>query len=224
MRVIALVPIRGNSERVPGKNRRTCAGRPLFHWVLETLLTCPEVQGVAVDTDCGDIESEIRACFPSVTTIRRPEGLLGGDTPVNEILVHDVQQVSAEWYLQTHCTNPLLRPETVTRAVRALEGAWPRHDSLFSVTRLQGRLWDSLARPINHNPSFLARTQDLPPLFEENSNLYIFRGDSLLSRRTRLGERPIMFEMPRDEAWDIDEELDFRIAEMLLQMRSIGGG
>jgi CMP-N-acetylneuraminic acid synthetase len=82
---------------------------------------------------------------------------------------------------------------------------------------VQTRLWDQLGRAINHNPAILLQTQDLPPVFEENSCLYIFTRSSLLARRNRLGERPFMFEIDAAEAWDVDEELDFAIADFLLK-------
>ena len=128
---------------------------------------------------------------------------------MNEILLHDTAQYEADYYLQTHSTNPLLRPETLQAAVSAFLNRVPEYDSLFGVTRLQTRLWDQLGRPINHNPQVLLRTQDLPPTYEENSCVYIFNRRTLLARRNRLGERPLMFEIPAIEAWDIDEELDF---------------
>ncbi|MFZ3070830.1 MAG: acylneuraminate cytidylyltransferase family protein, partial [Anaerolineaceae bacterium] len=76
-----------------------------------------------------------------------------------------------------------------------------------------------LGRAINHNPAVLLRTQDLPPVYEENSCLYLFTRETLASRRNRLGERPLLFEIPPEEAWDIDEELDFTVAEVLLKER-----
>ncbi len=94
---------------------------------------------------------------------------------------------------------------------------YPSYDSLFSVTRLQTRLWDQLGRAINHNPNILLQTQDLPPVYEENSCLYIFTRAILLARRNRLGERPLMFEIPAAEAWDIDDELDFSFVDHMLQ-------
>ena len=143
---------------------------------------------------------------------------------MNDVLLHDTSQVDADYYLQTHCTNPLLRPETIGRAIQAFLDAYPIHDSLFSVTRVNTRLWDSLARAINHNPAILIRTQDLPPLYEENSNLYIFTRETLETRHNRIGERPLMYEIDRLEAWDIDEELDFQIAEMLYLQRVTSEG
>jgi CMP-N-acetylneuraminic acid synthetase len=142
---------------------------------------------------------------------------------MNDVLLNTVSQVAADFYLQTHSTNPLVRPQTIDRAVGAMLEAWPIHDSLFSVTRLQVRLWDQLTRAINHNPAMLLRTQDLPPTFEENSCLYIFTGETLRQRHNRIGERPLLFEIERLEAMDIDEELDFKVAEFLYHERAAGG-
>jgi CMP-N-acetylneuraminic acid synthetase len=92
----------------------------------------------------------------------------------------------------------------------------PAYDSLFSVTKLQTRFWDQLTRPLNHNPSILLRTQDLPPIFEENSCIYLFQKQTLVEHRNRIGERPLMFEIDRSESLDIDEELDFLIADLII--------
>jgi CMP-N-acetylneuraminic acid synthetase len=127
--------------------------------------------------------------------------------------------VEADFYLQTHSTNPLLRSETISNAIEMFLNNYPMYDSLFSVTKIRTRLWDSLARPINHNPAILLRTQDLPPVYEENSCIYIFTRNTLESRHNRIGERPLMFEIDPIEAWDIDEELDFHIAEILYKER-----
>jgi CMP-N-acetylneuraminic acid synthetase len=221
-KIVALVPMRHDSQRVPGKNFRPLAGRPLYHHILTTLLACPEIGEIAVDTDSPEIAAGLEAGFPTVTILERPEHLRSGDVPMNEVLIHDTEQVQADFYLQTHSTNPLLRPETISNAIRSLLENYPAYDSLFSVTRWQTRLWDSSGRAINHNPDVLLRTQDLPPVFEENSCLYIFTRGTLLERRNRLGERPILYEIEAAEAWDIDEEIDFTIVNFLLSERSKG--
>lgn len=214
-RIVALVPMRHHSQRVPGKNYRLLAGKPLYHYILETLLECSAVSEIVVDTDSPIILNEITSRFPSVHLIERPEPLRGDQIPMNEILIYDVSQVQADFYLQTHSTNPLLKAETISRAVRTFLENYPAYDSLFSVTRLQTRLWDQLGRAINHNPAILLQTQDLPPVYEENSCLYIFTAETLLRRRNRLGERPLMFEIEPTQAWDIDDELDFAIVDFL---------
>ena len=217
--LVALVPMRHHSQRVPGKNYRLLAGKPLFHHVIETLLAVPEISQIVVDTDSEPVMEGLRQMFPQVTIINRPEPLRADDVPMNDILIHDTGQVAADFYLQTHSTNPLLQPETVSRAVQSLMASYPTRDSLFSVTRLQTRLYDQDGRAINHDPSVLIQTQDLPPVYEENSCLYMFTRENLLKRHHRIGEKPMMFEIDADEAWDIDEELDFAITDLLLRRK-----
>ena len=220
MKLVALVPMRHHSQRVPGKNFRILAGKPLFHHIIETLLAVPEVAEILVDTDSESVMDGLRQHFPQVKIINRPEHLRADDVPMNDILIHDTDQVQADFYLQTHSTNPLLKPETVSRAIKNFLADYPDHDSLFSVTRLQTRLYDQQGHAINHEPAVLIQTQDLPPVFEENSCLYIFRRENLIKRHHRIGERPIMFEIDAEEAWDIDEELDFEICDFLLSRRT----
>jgi CMP-N-acetylneuraminic acid synthetase len=218
--IAALVPMRHSSERVPGKNYRILAGKPLYAHIIETLLRVPEVDRILVDTDSPVIMDGLRENYPQVTIIERPEHLRAGTIPMNEILLYDTAQAPVDLYLQTHSTNPLLRPETLSAAIRALRDNYPAHDSLFGVTRIQTRLWDQLTRPINHNPAILLRTQDLPPVYMENSCVYLFTRQTLEQRRNRLGERPYMFEVNAAEAWDIDEELTFQLVELLLSKRT----
>lgn len=218
-KVVALVPMRHHSVRVPGKNYRPLAGKPLYQHILLTLLNCPEITEVVVDTDSEVVIDGIRKSFPQVRVLVRPEHLRADTIPMNEILMYDTSQAPADLYLQTHSTNPLLRSETISRAVQTLQANYPAYDTLFSVTRLQSRLWDGLARPLNHNPAILLRTQDLPPVYEENSCLYLFSRQTLELRRNRIGERPYLFEIERDEAQDIDEEIDFTVADLMMRAR-----
>lgn len=216
-RIVALVPMRHHSQRVVGKNYRLLAGKPLYQHIIGALLGCPKIDEVVVDTDSGPVMDGLRKDFPQVRILERPEHLRPDDIAMNEILIHDTSQVEADFYLQTHSTNPLLSAETISRAIQKLLDIYPACDSLFSVTRVQTRLWDQLGRPINHNPAILIQTQDLPPVFEENSCIYIFTRENLLARRNRLGERPLMFEIDASQAWDIDENLDFLFAEYLIK-------
>ena len=211
--------MRHHSQRVPGKNYRLLAGKPLFHHIVGTLLAVPEISEILVDTDSDPVMDGVRQYFPQVTVLPRPEHLRADDVPMNDILIHDTAQVQADFFLQTHSTNPLLKPETISRAIRALISGYPGHDSLFSVTRLQTRLYFQDGRAINHDPAVLIQTQDLPPVYEENSCLYVFTRQNLLQRHHRIGERPLLFEIDADEAWDIDEELDFAITDFLLRRK-----
>lgn len=214
-KIAALVPMRHSSERVKGKNYRDFAGKPLYHRVINALLACDAISEVVIDTDSPTILEDAAAHFPKVTLLERPEHLRAGEIPMNDVILNSLSQLEADFFMQTHSTNPLLSPESVQRGVDIFLENYPIYDSLFSVTRLQTRLWDPLSRAVNHNPNILLRTQDLPPIYEENSCLYIFSEDIIRRKHNRIGDRPYMLEIPAEEAQDIDVELDFRVAEFL---------
>jgi CMP-N-acetylneuraminic acid synthetase len=205
--------MRHASERVAGKNYRILGDRPLYHHIVETLLACPYISEVCIDTDSPFILYDAPKHFP-VKLLERPEHLRSGHEPMNNILLYDVSQIEADYYIQTHSTNPLLSTKTVTKAIEEFLGS-DEHDTLFGVTRLQTRLYNTQGNPVNHNPDELLRTQDLPPIFEENSTMYIFSKEILKERGNRIGYHPIMFEVSQEEAVDIDEEIDFIMAEVL---------
>lgn len=217
--LVALVPMRHDSERVPGKNYRPMAGKPLYRHIVETLLACPEVDLVVIDTDSPVIRADAAEAFPGVRVLERPEHLRDGAIPMNDVLLNDVRQVDARLYLQTHSTNPLLSAASIRRAIAAFRSS-PDHDSLFTVSRIQARLWSAAGTPLNHDPTQLLRTQDLEPVYLENSCAYLFTRELLEGRGTRIGARPLLFEVDRDEALDIDEEQDFRLVEALMQAKA----
>jgi CMP-N-acetylneuraminic acid synthetase len=208
--VVAFVPMRHSSERVPGKNYRPFNGVPLFHRIVSTLLSVDRITKVVIDTDSPTVKDQVAETFPTVDVVDRPEHLLGGHTPMTDVLQYDASQVRSEWYLQTHTTNPLLRASTIEAALDRMEHQAGERDSLFSVTRLYAADGSAL----NHDPKVLLRTQDLPPIYEENSNLYLFTAEQIAEGR-RMGDRPILFEIDPLEAVDIDEEPDFVLAEAL---------
>lgn len=214
-RIVALVPMRHSSERVRGKNYRPLAGKPLFHHIVETLEACSRVAQVVVDTDSDLIKEDLAGSFPDVGVIDRPAELLGGEVPMTDVLAHDVSVVEADLYLQTHSTNPMLRAATIDAALEEFAAARDRYDSLFTVTPLQTRLWSAAGEPLNHDPDVLVRTQDLEPVMEENSCLYLFDRATLERTGRRIGDRPLLYPIERDEASDIDDESDWRIVEAL---------
>ena len=222
-KIAALVPMRHHSERVPEKNYRLFHGKPLFFWIIETLLRCPSIDSVYINTDSPVIKEKARGIDPRVHIVKRPKRLCADDVPMNEILLYDVSLIEADYYLQTHSTNPLLKKETIEKAIHTFLAA-QGYDSLFGVTRWQTRFWDHQGHPINHDPGQLERTQDLPPMFEENSNIYIFSKKGIEERNNRIGRKPLMFEISKHEAIDIDEEIDFKIAEALGGLRRTAKG
>lgn len=220
-KVIALLPMKGHSERVPNKNIRDFCGRPLFHWVLESLLKSHHISDVVINTDSPLIAEDAKKHFPTVLIIERPESICGDFVSMNEIINYDLSQTNGEHFFQTHSTNPLLTTETINDAINNYFNKLMTYDSLFAVTKLQTRLYWGNGTPVNHDPNVLIRTQDLTPIYEENSNFYLFSRESFYSNENkRIGRHPQMFEVDRLEAIDIDELHDFKVAEILCSLKS----
>jgi CMP-N-acetylneuraminic acid synthetase len=220
-RTVAVVPMRHDSERVPGKNYRPLAGIPLYHHVVRTLAAVPEIDLIVIDTDSDFIINDCAENFPQVQVLLRPEHLRDGSIAMNDVLLNTLDQVAADIVLQTHSTNPFLKADTVSGALNLFTSPGREFDSVFSVTRLQARLWDAEHRPVNHDPSVLLRTQDLAPLFIENSCFFIFTPELLRERGTRIGTCPFMVEMAPLEAVDIDTEEDFSLAAAIAERNEI---
>lgn len=223
--LVALLPLKAHSERVPGKNFRDFAGKPLFRWMLDTLLSLPEVSRVVINTDAQEILKS-HGLEPSDRLVLRdrPVELRGDFVSMNDVIRDDVDHVGADVYLMTHVTNPLLGAGTIRRALGCFEAARAQGsaDSLFGVNRFQSRFWTQDGAPVNHDPGRLLRTQDLEVWYEENSNLYLFTRESFGRTGARIGARPLLFETPRAESVDIDDPESWELAALLA--RGMGGG
>ncbi|MBT2248083.1 acylneuraminate cytidylyltransferase family protein [Arthrobacter sp. BHU FT2] len=219
--VSAIVPMRHNSERVPGKNYRLLGGKPLYHHIVETLLQVAEIDDVVIDTDSEKILDDAGKAFPNVKLLLRPSHLRSGDTPMNDVLINTIDQLDSDVILQTHSTNPFLSSNVLSQALTTFSEQSQHFDSVFGVTRVQARLWDAQTQPINHDPAILLRTQDLPPVYLENSCFYIFTPELVRRTGNRIGASPLMVEVPAGEAVDIDEESDFLLAEAIENMRNV---
>ena len=215
--LVALLPMKANSERVKGKNFREFAGKPLFKWMLDALVEVNEIDCIIINTDARHIleANGLKEC--SRIRIRERKSELCGDfVSMNKIIEDDILNVESGDYLMTHTTNPLISPQTIRSAITEYkEGTAKGKDSLFSVNRYQTRFYKKNGTPINHDPDNLIRTQDLEPWYEENSNLYLFSKDSFFSANARIGTKPILFETPTTESQDIDNKIDWRTAEIL---------
>jgi len=215
--VTALVPMKGHSERVSSKNIRMLGGKPLLFYILDSLASAKFVYEIIVDTDSPKIMALIEQNFPEVVILERPQHLLGDKVPMAPIIEYDIKYAKTKHFLQTHATNPLLRANTIDHAIKTyFEGLAKGFDSVMGVTRYQSRFYDHNKRPINHNPDILIPTQDLPPLYEDNSNFYINSIENFLKNKNRVGKNPIFIEVSELENIDIDEEEDFSIAEAVL--------
>jgi CMP-N-acetylneuraminic acid synthetase len=207
--------MKANSERVRGKNFREFCGKPLFRWMLDTLLEVNEIDQVIINTDARKILAE-NALTDSDRVIirdRKPE-ICGDNVSMNLVLADDLANVEADVYLMTHTTNPMMSAETVHKALAAFREAQTAGtaDSLFTVDKVQTRFYRADCSPVNHDPNNLIRTQDLEPWFEENSNLYIFTRSSFAKTNARIGAAPMMYEAPFFESIDIDTPQDWDFA------------
>jgi len=216
--VTAIVPMRHSSERVAGKNYRALGGKPLFRHIVDTLLESESVKQVVIDTDSPTIMEYTATHLPDVLVLQRPEHLRDGSTPMNAVLANTLSQLDGDNFLQTHSTNPFLRSQTIDRAVRHFFEE--KVDSLFTVTPMHARFWWDAERPVNHDPAVLLRTQDLAPLYLENSCIYIFRRDPFLTEGNRITMKRGIFPMSALEAVDIDTEEEWDLAAALMERRS----
>ena len=153
----------------------------------------------------------------------RPDEIIGDFISMNKIIEYDISKHESDIYIQTHSTNPLIKQKTIDNAlkyfIKVKNNKLNSHDSIFSVTKILSRLYDKSKKPINHNPDKLIRTQDLDPIYEENSCIYIFTKESFFENSNkRIGKNPEIFEIDSTEAIDIDTEFDFKLAETISKL------
>lgn len=215
-KVSALVPMRANSKRVPNKNILNLNGKPVCCWILESLSKSNFIDEIIVNTD-SDVIKKIASKFEKVKILNRPESLIGENISIQPLIEHDLKFACNEHIIQTHATNPLLKQKTIDNAIKKYFENLSKHDSLFSVTPIKQRFYLNNIQPINHNPKLLIPTQNLKPIFHENSCIYIFSKKSNFITKNRLGHKPIMFEMDYLESSDIDEWHDFYWTDFLLK-------
>ena len=205
------------SERVSGKNMRLFCGRPLFHWIVNSLFESGVVDEIIINTDSKEIAHSAESNF-NVTIHMRPQYLLDiQENEANQIINYDLEHTTGNYFIQTHSTNPLLNGSTIKKAVNTYFDNLENFDSLFSVTPLQSRFYYGDGNPVNHDPKKLIKTQNLNYLYEENSCIYVFSKNSFLNNQNRIGKKPLLFHIDKSEAVDIDEEYDFTYAESLME-------
>jgi CMP-N-acetylneuraminic acid synthetase len=214
-KVTALVPIKEHSARVTGKNFRDFCGKQLYQHIVQTLDRTYAVDEVVINTDSSRVIQEAPALSPKIRVIERPEELRGDAVSTNRIFAYDLTRTDADIYLQTHATNPLLKAETIAHALKLFVESEGEYDSLFSVNAFQSRFYTNEGVPVNHDPEDLIPTQDLDPVYEENSCIYVFTSESFAKKNRRIGLKPLMFPTPNIESIDIDDEFTFRLAELL---------
>jgi len=213
----AFIPIKEHSERVPGKNFRLLEGKPLFMWIIDALLSSNGIDEIVIDTDSTAPELLELVRNERITIKERNFELCGDGVSMNLLIKDFIESTSDETFLMTHVTNPFISQKTIQEAILKYSKALSNgYNSLVSVDKFQSRFYDAEFSPINHDPRKLLRTQDLSPIFQENSCLYIFTKKSFLgNQNNRVGSRPFLFETPKLESVDIDIEEDWKIAEVI---------
>jgi len=212
----ALIFMKEFSERVPNKNIRDFCGKPLFHYILDTLSKSKYINEIIINTDSEKIAQNAQKFF-DVTIHMRSEHLLKiNSNEANLIIEDDIKRIDCDYFIQTHSTNPLLKTSSIDSSIETFFNN-KQFDSLFSVTPYQNRLFFENGLPVNHDPKQLIKTQDLPILYEENSCIYIFSKKTFLKNKNRVGLKPKLFPIERLEAVDIDEMEDFIFAEYLMK-------
>lgn len=226
--LVALLPMKAHSARVKSKNFRMIAGKPLFRWILDTMLEVEEIEKVIINTDAREILSENGLNDGDgdgrVMIRDRKEEICGDFVSMNLVLADDVANVKSDAYFMTHTTNPLLAPSTIREMYNRYHAARKAQqaDSLFTVNLHHTRYYTDEAEPINHDPNNLVRTQDLPPYYEENSVGYFFNEESFNKTEARIGVKPLMHVTPALQSVDIDEPADWFMAESLLMRVAVG--
>ena len=207
MKIVALVPMKLNSERVKNKNiREFDNGKPLCSYILETLKNVNNIDDIYVY--CSD--ERIKEFIPEgIIYLKRSTELDQSTTKINEVLKSFANDVEADYYVLTHATAPFITKETIEKGVDIIKKG--EYDSVFTVTKLQDFLWKD-NKPLNYSLDAIPRTQDLEPLYEETSGLYIYSRELILNESRRIGHNPYLLEVSKIEALDIDTEDDFFIS------------
>jgi CMP-N-acetylneuraminic acid synthetase len=225
-KLVALMPMKGESIRVENKNFKLLSGKPLFEYMLDTLVSLPIISEILVNTDSDVIQAQISQRYGDrIRVISRPTLLIGHDIPMNDIIYSDLKEYPHDTvFIQTHATNPFLSATSILDAINLYNKSVEHdlYDSVFSANRLQSRIYNSKLEPLNHDLAQLIKTQDLEPCFEENSCIYIFSGESFLNNnKNRIGKRPVIFEQDANsvEVIDIDTPEDWNHAERVLMMK-----
>jgi CMP-N,N'-diacetyllegionaminic acid synthase len=227
--VLAIIPARGGSKGIPGKNLRPLAGKPLLVHTIEHALAAAQVSRVVVSTDDAEIADVARRAGAEV--VDRPAEIAGDDAPSEAALRHVLDVLAAreryapDLVVFLQCTAPIRRPGDVDGAIRKLveSGA----DSLLSVVPAHCFLWretDGRAVAVNYDPERRPRRQDRAPEYRENGSIYVFAPRVLRERHNRLGGEIVLYEMDARSAVDIDDPEDLALCEHLLANPTRLGG
>ncbi len=209
--MIAILPIRKNSKRLINKNIKKINNKPLYKYILNTLIKSSKIKKIIISTDYNlKIKKNKK-----IKILTRPKNLRG-NCNMNLVIEDVLNKVDGKYFLQTHATSPLLKIVTLDNAIKYYFSQ-KIYDSVFSVTNTKKRLWSFKNKPLNHEVNHSPTTQNLKSIYEENSGFYIFSRKSFFKKKNRIGNRPKLYEINKIEAFDIDDVHDFAIVQKILK-------
>ena len=218
--ITALLPMREGSKRVTGKNKRELAGQPLFQHILRKLQTVEAVSQIVVSTDDKEILSLLGE-EQKVVCINRDASLADDTASMNDVIADCLSRVAGEDFIQVHATSPLIEPKSIQDAIHDyFQIASPKGKSLMAVQELEGRLWSTTMKPLNHDPDVLLPTQNMEKVLLDCSAFYIFSRHGFAKKRSRIYGPPIVKVLSEREGLDIDYEWQFDLAEMYLARKT----
>ncbi len=209
MRIISVVPIKLNNERLPGKNIKPLGGKPLIEYIQRMLLQVDEINERYIY--CSD-ETICKYLLPGINFLKRSPELDLQTSNFTKIFEHFLSDVDADIYVYAHATAPFISAETTKKCIEAVVSG--SYDSAFCASVIQDYLWQD-GKPLNFNASNLPRSQDLKPIYRETSGVYVFTKEVFTKYRRRVGKNPFIRELSYKEAIDINLPEDFEMAELL---------
>ncbi len=212
MKIVTIVPVKLNNERLPGKNTKLLGGVPLIHYILNTLTAETRIDENYVF--CSD--ERIKEYLPDrVRLLKRNKEL---DEPVSnftQIFDSFREKVNADIYVYAHVTAPFITLQSLEICIEKVMSG--EYDSAFTATKIQDFLWKD-GKPLNFDAANLPRSQDLEPIYRESSGIYVFTPEVFEKYHSRIGKKPYIREIGYKEAVDINVPEDFCLAEQLLSM------
>ena len=211
--IIAMVPVRAGSTRVPNKNTRKFANTSLLELKLKVLKNVCGITQIIVSTDC-DIAAEI-AHKQSIKVQRRSKYYAGSDVTNDQHWLHIAKTTPGDIVFLAQVTSPLLRVSSIQKALNTFSNS-VSNDSLNSVSVEKKFLWKDM-NPINYDINVTPKSQDLPNIVSLNFAITIIHKQAMIKRKNVIGYRPSFFELDKVEALDIDDLVDFKVAELMYQ-------
>ena len=211
MKIVSVIPIKTNNERLPGKNTKQLGDKPLIYYIQKSLLN---VQGIDERyVFCSD-RNICQYLLPGITYLNRPVALDSPQTNFTQIFETFTQEVPADVYIYAHATAPFVSLETINECIEKVVSK--ENDSAFCAVKIQDFLWSD-GKPLNFDAANLPRSQDLSPIYRETSGVYVFTNEVFQRFHRRIGQSPFIKEVSFREAVDINTIEDFKLAEQLLK-------